>query len=341
MTHFCNFMMAQKTELPGYTREARRILEKSRQTSRQKKPSILVILRRTYLNITGNHCAAKLIEYFHHWRKWKIKNHRTDWVYMPLKQIYEDLMREHSVNAIRGAIANLIKSGFLKQRHNPRNGQDRTYQYQLQTEHLEFKLTESGSSISEIPSVSFDKTSTQDPPKISKPQQHEKNVVAPSIESKHQEPIQSCPVCPEPPVKQIKSQPTLETNQTIISTERINEVEALLVDEVSPALSKEIQLATPEVFEDAIALLRREIAKKTVKNPCGFLMDALRKKYKPSESEKIKDRDARFTAWRKYTFANDAAARFSFKEGNRIMISVDGKTWIEWQEKLFEPLTSI
>ncbi len=45
--------------------------------------SILVILRRVYLGITGNHCAAKLIEYFKHWHSWKLKHHRPDWIYMP------------------------------------------------------------------------------------------------------------------------------------------------------------------------------------------------------------------------------------------------------------------
>ncbi|WP_321206837.1 hypothetical protein [Tolypothrix tenuis] len=34
------------------------------------KISVLVILRREYLEITGNFCAAKLIEYFRHWTKW-------------------------------------------------------------------------------------------------------------------------------------------------------------------------------------------------------------------------------------------------------------------------------
>ena len=41
------------------------------------KTSVLVILRREYLEICGNFCAAKLIEYFRHWTNWKLKNHRT------------------------------------------------------------------------------------------------------------------------------------------------------------------------------------------------------------------------------------------------------------------------
>ena len=101
-------------------------------TTSSRPKSVLVILRRIYLNIVeGNHCAAKLIDYFKHWRAWKIKNHRTDWVYMPLKQIHEDLMGEHSLHVIRAAIALLDKIGLIKKRRNPNNEQDKTYQYQL------------------------------------------------------------------------------------------------------------------------------------------------------------------------------------------------------------------
>lgn len=108
--------------------------------SQTKSP--LVILRRIYLDITGNHCAAKLIEYFKHWREWKVKNHRTDWIYMPLRQIHEDLMGEHSLHVIRAAIALLEKLGFLKRRNNPGNGQDKTYQYQLQVSKLPLESSE-------------------------------------------------------------------------------------------------------------------------------------------------------------------------------------------------------
>ena len=101
------------------------------------KESFLVILRRCYLNIVNSGvshavgcCAAKLIEYFHHWTKWKKKEHRTDWIYQPVRKIQEDLMNEHSVNIVRRAIAHLIELGILEQRANP-NGQDKTWQYKL------------------------------------------------------------------------------------------------------------------------------------------------------------------------------------------------------------------
>lgn len=138
--------------------------------AKERKQSVLVILRRCYLNLVSNHCAAKLIEYFKHWREWKLATHRTDWIYMPLKKIREDLMNEHSLHVIRAAIALLESKGFLKKRHNPGNGQDKTYQYQLQVEVIKRSLSESGEVSSEVPEFRNELPSiaveshTQDPP---------------------------------------------------------------------------------------------------------------------------------------------------------------------------------
>ena len=104
--------------------------------------SILVILRREYLELTQDFCAAKLIEYFKHWTNWKLKNHRTPWIYQPLKKIYEDLMGEHSLHVIRRAIALLESMGIIKKQNNPGNGQDKTYQYKLELDVLSSLLTE-------------------------------------------------------------------------------------------------------------------------------------------------------------------------------------------------------
>lgn len=96
-----------------------------------QNPSILTILRKEYLDITNNFCAAKLIEYFRHWTEWKIANHRTPWIYQPLKRIYADLMGEHSIHVIRTAISLLESLGILNRQKNPGNGQDKTWQYKL------------------------------------------------------------------------------------------------------------------------------------------------------------------------------------------------------------------
>lgn len=135
-----------------------------------EKFSVLVILRREYLEITGNFCAAKLIEYFRHWTKWKLKNHRTAWIYQPLKNIYADLMGEHSLHVIRGAIALLDEMGIISKQKNPGNGQDRTWQYKLNFDVLN-KLLEHGRCKTEHSTVSAEQYHRSHP-EVSKPQQH-------------------------------------------------------------------------------------------------------------------------------------------------------------------------
>ncbi|MBD2505288.1 hypothetical protein [Anabaena azotica] len=134
------------------------------------KFSVLVILRREYLDITNNYCAAKLIEYFRHWTKWKMKNHRTPWVYQPLKRIYADLMGEHSLHVIRAAIARLEEMGIIEKQKNPGNGQDRTWQYKLNFNVLN-KLIELGRGKTEHCTFNAEQYHSNQP-QTSKPQQH-------------------------------------------------------------------------------------------------------------------------------------------------------------------------
>lgn len=84
-------------------------------------------------------CGAKLMNFFEHWRDWKIPLYHTGWVYHTIRRIREELAKEHSVHVIREALEFLIKVGFLHRRKNDRasnwrNGQDRTYQYLLRTD---------------------------------------------------------------------------------------------------------------------------------------------------------------------------------------------------------------
>lgn len=134
------------------------------------KTSVLVILRREYLEITGNFCAAKLIEYFRHWTKWKLKNHRTPWVYQTLKKIYADLMGEHSLHVIRSAIALLEEMGIIEKQKNPGNGQDKTWQYKLHFDVLNQLLEHRKGKTA--PSKFTVESHLRSDPETSKPQQH-------------------------------------------------------------------------------------------------------------------------------------------------------------------------
>ncbi len=110
------------------------------------------------------------IEYFKHWTKWKLKNHRTAWIYQPLKRIYADLMGEHSLHVIRSAITLLDEMGIISKQKNPGNGQDRTWQYKLNFETLN-RLLELGKCKTEHSAFTIEqhhRNHTQ----ASKPQQH-------------------------------------------------------------------------------------------------------------------------------------------------------------------------
>ncbi|WP_244329305.1 ELKS/Rab6-interacting/CAST family protein [Tolypothrix sp. PCC 7910] len=165
-----------------------------------EKASVLVILRREYLDITGNFCAAKLIEYFRHWTKWKLKNHRTPWVYQPLKRIYADLMGEHSLHVIRSAIALLESMGLIEKQKNPGNGQDKTWQYKLHVDVLD-KLLEHGKCKTEHSRFNAEQYHRSHP-ETSKPQQNTAvgEVKDEGVKQSQYEPVRQAPEPEQPQI---------------------------------------------------------------------------------------------------------------------------------------------
>ena len=103
----------------------------------------LVILRHEYLELTGNHCAAKLLSIFEFWTSKlqmvaaRLGKKCRDWIYKTLDALHGELMGEHGINAIRNAIAQLLELGFIDRRHDERMPQNRTYQYRLNVEALQ------------------------------------------------------------------------------------------------------------------------------------------------------------------------------------------------------------
>jgi hypothetical protein len=92
-------------------------------------------------------CAAVLIDYKHHWQEWKLKVHRTPWIYQKLKNIHKDLMGLYSLHVIRAAIELLIKLGLLERRSNPGNGQDKTYQYRLRWDKVQTAIAKQSNAV--------------------------------------------------------------------------------------------------------------------------------------------------------------------------------------------------
>lgn len=103
----------------------------------------LVILRHEYLELTGNHCAAKLLAIFEFWTSKlqstasKLGKIAREWIYKTLDALHGELMGEHGINSIRKAIAQLIDLGFIDRQHDSRMPHNRTYQYRLNVEALQ------------------------------------------------------------------------------------------------------------------------------------------------------------------------------------------------------------
>ncbi len=118
--------------------------------SPKPKHDKLCILRESYLNLINKlapkvdkkvrYCAALSINYHHHWQQWKLKVHRTSWLYQKLKQIHKDFLGLFSLHVVRASQELLIDLGLLERRFNPGNGQDKTYQYNLRWDKVQAAL---------------------------------------------------------------------------------------------------------------------------------------------------------------------------------------------------------
>jgi hypothetical protein len=97
------------------------------------------LLKRLFTDMNKNvrFCAAELINVFKRWRDWKVTHHRTEWVYYKQKMLKEELRDRYSMHVIRSAIEYLLESEILERRNNPSNGQDKTFQYRLNTGKLD------------------------------------------------------------------------------------------------------------------------------------------------------------------------------------------------------------
>jgi hypothetical protein len=96
------------------------------------------LLKRLFADMNKNvrFCAAELINVFQRWREWKIKHHRTEWVYYKQKMLKEELRDRYSMHVVRSAVEYLLEAEILERRNNPSNGQDKTFQYRLNLQKL-------------------------------------------------------------------------------------------------------------------------------------------------------------------------------------------------------------
>jgi hypothetical protein len=113
----------------------------------EKPRSPIVILRREHKDLLDQLasnaqtkikcCAAQLISYFQHWHNWKATRYPSIWIYQPLRDIREDLMKAYTLHVIRAALDLLEELGLLSIRRNARL---RTHQYLLNSDRIEEEL---------------------------------------------------------------------------------------------------------------------------------------------------------------------------------------------------------
>jgi len=92
-------------------------------------------------------CAAEMTSYIENWNRWKKDHYREAWFYQPVRQIYKDLTRAHSIHKILKTIKCLKEVGLLLVNKNDRtlnnrNGQDKTHCYLIDSNRLKAALAD-------------------------------------------------------------------------------------------------------------------------------------------------------------------------------------------------------
>jgi hypothetical protein len=153
----------------------------------------LVLLRGDYLEITGNHCAAKLLAIFEFWSNKlnSIGKTAREWIYKSLACLQYELMGEHGTHAIRKGISILEELGFISKRHNPHIKYDRTWQYKLEIENVQEALNllicQDEKMEDEIPQIPMEEIEPSNP-QNSTNNNIEFNIVPPKLKTKKETP---------------------------------------------------------------------------------------------------------------------------------------------------------
>lgn len=277
-------MMAQKTELTAYTSQKNPPNFKSAILGLVAHPKNVL---REYLAAFKNKCQADILSFVDGWIKTNRSRQRPDWVRLSASQVAVNL--GYCKKTIATHLKKLVEMGVLvRDTLIKLFACDTAYSYKID-EAVLLGIVGKKDSSSEV-NLPLQESKVTTPEEQNYPAYYLSSdkkeintttqpVVAPSLCSKYQEPIEPCPVRPQPSVKQVKCQPTAQDHSSIISNERINEVKALGVELKSQSLRCEVINAAAVVYEKAIAVLKEKLAKKDCTNPPGFLRKALSEGY--------------------------------------------------------------
>jgi hypothetical protein len=330
MTHFYNSIMAQETLLmdvyPAF------IL-----------PQLACKLRERLKAYASD--ASAFLQQIHYWlskgcgvadstgRRW-IYNTYSNWL------VQFPWLTEHGFRKIKSALLGigLIETAAL-------NGCDRTLYYSVNYNHeyLAGFLVANSSTVPSVvlptvPSVDCaTDNSTDTSPEDTSNKTTTPPVVALSDESEYQEVIEPLPVRPEPPVKQVKIQPTAQDHSTIISDDKIKAVEQSGIP-LNSTLCKAVMEYTLVEVQSAIAHYRQVVKEKGQRiRPGGWLTDCLRGQWWKNEVAKVSSTEKDlFTRWRestpKYRYIHSYSdISVTGLEPGEIGVLV-GDKWINWRD---------
>lgn len=280
------------------THQSQKVQDFSKIETRTASP--LVVLRREFLEgITQKaqameltlpkqvlFCASKLIDYLLHWRNWKVTHQRTDWIYQPLRRIRDDLMGEHSLHVIRAALDLLLQLGIIARRNNPGNGQDRTYQYQVQVDVVDClgqskltdqseiaearEKTESGRVKIESPKFTVDKSGQQQPDSKIKSLQTNK----PQLTVQREKKVVNLTLPPD----------LTEIEQTLL--DELQHSQFPVTAGVKQIIHKKVKQLGGKALNrirGAIAAVQEQLQRGNVKNLAGLLITAIAKGFTPNQ----------------------------------------------------------
>ncbi|MBE9178739.1 hypothetical protein IQ268_09220 [Oculatella sp. LEGE 06141] len=308
-------------------------------------PAPITLLDRDYLQILDQliknnpvsravrFCAAKLLQIFERQTRWKMEAYQLSlkncWFWIPIikpkppteeqlalwkqenrepppRSLHEELQGEHCKDIIRAALNLINDLALVQRRHNPYNGQDRTYQYQADLKKLEQLKTlleatskksplegDTSSLEGDTSSLEGDTSSlegdtspmitTNNSPSFS---QTTSALSAVENEEEESEPLSGhVPASPLPPDEPPIQEPET-SGEDMPSADSATDFSAQLIElgiEDNRTVRKEMEQNRDRI-PNALAYVRQEVGKRWVRNPTGLFIKALRQGKKPAQN---------------------------------------------------------
>ncbi|MFW6282335.1 MAG: hypothetical protein ACOC1O_06080 [bacterium] len=139
--------------------------------NKKQRPLKRSVIKEELVELTGDHISALILNQFIYWservrdydkmlreEKERLEKEAQDeyefkngWIYKTASDMNDEIMINKSDATIMRRIDKLIDKGWLKRRRNPKNKQDRTYQYRLDIIQLQKDLMVIGHSLDKYP----------------------------------------------------------------------------------------------------------------------------------------------------------------------------------------------